>query len=276
MTRVNQPELFDRYLEILGVEPEPPSLPALTRLVQAQLTTVPFENISKLFLRRREGAETIPTFERYLDGIERFHLGGTCYPINGYFNLLLRYLDYDAKLCGADISSPDVHMVSMVKFAHREFMVDVGYAAPFFEPLPRDLPTEHVVSWGDERYVLEPRDGAGRSQLHHEHRGRRIHGYQAKPHPRSLAYFERVMRDSYGDTATFMNAVALVRFWPGRSVRIHNLELVEATPDTAHVSVLADRDELVDAVREHFQIPGAIVRGALEGLGTLRDVHDIH
>lgn len=271
-----QPESFDRYLEILGAAPEPPSLRALTALVCAQLTTVPFENVSKLFLRQREGAETVPTLDRYLDGIERFHLGGTCYAANGYFNLLLRYLDYDARLCGADMNHPDVHLVSMVRLAGREFLVDVGYAAPFFEPLPRDLPTEHVISWGEERYVLEPRDAAGRSQLHHEHRGRRIHGYLAKPHARSLAYFDRVMRDSYADAATFMNAVMLVRFWPGRSVRIHNLELVESTPDSARVTALADREELVEAVRQHFGIPGAIVRGALEGLGDLRDVHDIH
>lgn len=268
------PGWFDRYLEILGVVPEPPSLEALRTLVRAQLTKVPFENVSKLFLRRREGVETIPTMDRHLDGIERFHLGGTCYPNNGYFNLLLRSLDYDARLCGADMSDPDVHLVSLVRLENREFLVDVGYAAPFFEPLPRDLPHEYVVEWGDERYVLEPRDGAGRSQLHHEHRGRRIHGYLAKPHPRSLAFFEPVIRQSYSDAATFMNAVVLVRFWPDRSVRIHNLELVESTPGEATVMALADREELVEAVREHFGIPGAIVRGALEGLGDLRDVHD--
>jgi len=271
---VLQPEWFDRYLEILGATPEPPSLRALTALVEAQLRRIPFENVSKLFLRRREGADTMPTPDRYLDGIERFHLGGTCYPTNGYFNLLLRYLDYDARLCGADMSQPDVHIVNMVRLENREFLVDVGYAAPFLAPLPRDLQTEHVVSWGDERYVLEPRDAAGRSQLHHEHRGRRIHGYLAKPHPRSLAFFDGVIRDSYGDAATFMNAVVLVRFWPGRSVRIHNLELVESTPDEARVTALADREELVEAIREHFGIPGAIVRGALEGLGDLRDVHN--
>jgi arylamine N-acetyltransferase len=272
---VLQPDWFDRYLEILGVNPEPPSLRALAALVEAQLTRVPFENVSKLFLRRREGADTMPTPDRYLDGIERFHLGGTCYPNNGYFNLLLRYLDYDARLCGADMSEPDVHLVSVVRLERREFLVDVGYAAPFFQPLPRDLATEHVVSWGDDRYVLEPRDAAGRSQLRHEHRGRRIHGYLAKPHARSLVHFESVVRDSYGDAATFMNAVVLVRFWPGRSVRIHNLELSESTPDSTRVTALADRDELVEAIRQHFEIPGAIARGALEGLGDLRDVHDV-
>jgi arylamine N-acetyltransferase len=272
---VFQPDSLERYLAILGLRPEPPSLRALKALVQAQLTRVPFENISKLFLSRREGTVTMPSLEGFLDGIERFHLGGTCYPTNGYFNLLLRYLDYDARLCGADMASPDAHMVSIVRVDGREFLVDVGYAAPFFEPLPRDLPDEHVIRWADERYVLEPRDAAGRSRLHQEHRGRRIHGYLANPQPRSLAYFDRVIRASYGDDATFMNAVLLVRFWPGRSVRIYNLEVIESAPDWARVTQLQDREQLVEAIHEHFEIPRSLVRGAVEGLGDLRGVHDL-
>lgn len=270
------PEWFERYLAILGLEAEAPSLRALSALVGSQLTRIPFENLSKMFLRRREGAQTLPSLESHLDWIERFHLGGTCYPTNGYFNLLLRFLDYDVRLCGADMAEPDVHLVNVVRVDGRDYLVDVGYAAPFFEPLPLDLPEEHVIPWGDERYVLEPRDPAGRFRMRHERRGRCIHGYMVKPQPRTLSFFEPVIRSSYRDDSTFMNAVMLVRFWPGRSLRIHNLELVESTPSETRVTQLADREELVETVRTHFSIPGAIVRGALEGLGDLRDVHDIH
>ena len=47
------PTWTDRYLVLLGVEREAPSLDALTRLVRAQVLTVPFENITAL-LRRRD------------------------------------------------------------------------------------------------------------------------------------------------------------------------------------------------------------------------------
>ena len=58
---------FVRYLSILGVEAQPPSRRALGRLVRAHLMRVPFENISKLFLRKRQGATTIPS----LDNLKR-------------------------------------------------------------------------------------------------------------------------------------------------------------------------------------------------------------
>lgn len=44
-----KPALFDRYLEVLGVEPGPPSPGLLAALVSAQLVAAPFENISKLY-----------------------------------------------------------------------------------------------------------------------------------------------------------------------------------------------------------------------------------
>jgi arylamine N-acetyltransferase len=106
--------LFERYLRVLGCRARKPGPEALTELTAAQLTRVYFENISKLYFMKREGLRELPGLERYLDGIERFHFGGTCYANNYYFHLLLGHLGYDVKLCGADMSAPDVHVVSIV------------------------------------------------------------------------------------------------------------------------------------------------------------------
>jgi len=129
--------LLSRYLAVLGVEEAEPTLALLERLVFAQLTRVPFENISKLYLRRERGATTIPSLAEHLDGIESRGFGGTCYANNFHFFTLLEGLGYDVRLCGADMSEPDVHMVSTLRLDRRELLVDVGYAAPFLEPLPR-------------------------------------------------------------------------------------------------------------------------------------------
>ncbi len=67
--------LYDRYLHLLGVERETPSLDALTRLVRAHLYHVPFENVSKLYNRKRLGFIGLPSLEQYLDGIEHHHFG---------------------------------------------------------------------------------------------------------------------------------------------------------------------------------------------------------
>ena len=107
----------------------------------------------------------MPILGLFLDGIERFNFGGTCYPNNYYFYQLLANLGYQTKLCGADMSNPDVHLVSMVTLEKREYLVDVGYAAPFIAPMPRDLATDYVVVLGRDRYVLKPQDARGRSRM---------------------------------------------------------------------------------------------------------------
>ena len=264
---------FERYLSILGVEAAPPALDHLTRLMGAQLMRVPFENISKLYLKKKQGATFVPPLEEHLDGIENHHFGGTCYANNPYFFELLQHLGYEVTMCGADMSNPDVHIVSMVALKGRQFLVDVGYAAPFYQPLPRDLDDPYEVRFGVCRYVLEPQDGEGRSRLRLFRNNEPIHGYLAKPEPREIGRFAEVIRDSYRDTETFMNTVVVERFFPGRSVRIHNFTLTESTPNGATVTQLADRGELIAAVERHFRIPADIVRDAIVGIGLEGDIY---
>jgi arylamine N-acetyltransferase len=264
---------FERYLSILGIEAAPPSLDHLHRLVRAQLTRVPFENISKLFLKKTRGASYIPSLEEHLDGIERFSFGGTCYANNPNFYELLRFLGYEVTLCGADMSRPDVHVVSMVDIEGRQYLVDVGYGAPFYEPMKRDLDRPHEIRFGSNRFVLEPQDSAGRSLMTMFRDGLPTHGYTAKPAPRSIGDFEEVIRDSYRESATFMNVLVVERFFPGRSVRVHNFSLTESTPDRATTTRLTDHDELIDAVEHHIGIPADIVREAIEGIALESDIY---
>ena len=151
------------------------------------------------------------TLEGYLDGIERFNFGGTCYANNYYLHTLLQHLGFDVRLCGADMNNPDVHLVSIVALESREHLVDVGYAAPFFEPLPRDLERDLVIDFGRCRYVLRPTDGLGRSRLDMYRDGELTHGYLAKPEPRSIDEFDGVIRGSYRSSANFMKNSCLFR-----------------------------------------------------------------
>jgi arylamine N-acetyltransferase len=266
-------KIFERYLSILGIEAAPPSLDHLRRLVHAQLTRVPFENISKLFLKKTQGASYIPSLEQHLDGIERFSFGGTCYANNPYFSQLLCHVGYDVDMCGADMSKPDVHVVSIVCLEGREYLVDVGYGAPFYEPMARGLDSEHEIVFGRNRYVLYPQDGRGRSRMDHFHDGRLIHGYVVKPVPRQIQHFSDVIRDSYSDAATFMNVVVIERFFSDRSLRFHNFTLTESMPEGATTTRLADREELAAAVEHHIGIPADIVREAVEGIALEADIY---
>jgi arylamine N-acetyltransferase len=227
--------LYKRYCRLLGVAPARPDAALLRRLVRAQLMRAPFENISKLYGIKRLGLRELPALDRYLDEMERFGFGGTCYPNNIHFWGLLRHLGFDATLCGADMSSgPDVHVV--------------------------------IVCFGHERYVLRPQDGNGRSGVDHYREGELIHGYLAKPTPRAPSYFDEIVGASYADTAMFMNALRLIRFLDGRSVSITNGSFIERTVDEIHIARLPSMNAVVEAVEREFGMPGEIVRQATEGM----------
>lgn len=77
------------------------------------------------------------------------------------------------------MSNPDVHLVSMVNVDEREYLVDVGYAAPFLSPLPRDLATDFIIVLGRDFYVLKPQDAQGSSRMELY----RARNYIKCPHP---------------------------------------------------------------------------------------------
>lgn len=269
LTQPDLPErraLFGRYLRLLGLDRSAPSLEALGQLTRAHLGRVPFENVSKLYYRHDEGRR-LPSLRQFLDGIERHHFGGTCYANNSHLNALLRHLGYQARLCGADMSRPDVHVVSLVDLEEGRYLVDGGYGAPFLDPIPLDLPHDHRIPSGRDLYVLRPRDAAGRSRMEHHRDGRLRHGYLVNPAPRRVEEFAGVVADSYAKDATFMNALMVARFFPDRSLILRNTTLTEAdNGSTTWRSREVAPSDLPIVIEENFGIPRDLVRQALEGV----------
>ncbi len=267
--------IVQRYLRVLGLSQGMPSFETLSELTAAHLTRIPFENISKLWRLRTQGFIGVPDVEVYLEGIERYHFGGTCYANNYNLYRLLLSLGYEVKLCGADMSAPDVHMVIMATVGGREYLVDVGYGAPFFEPMPRDLNSDYEVLLGRERFVLRPQDANGNSRLDMYRDGVVKHGYTAKPATRDIGIFEKAIADSFNGEATFMNAVLAVKQWSDsselRSVVIHNFTVTESRGTDWSRRTLADRDELGREIERQFGIPAEVTRTATEELADLQD-----
>jgi arylamine N-acetyltransferase len=262
----------ERYLELLGVPHTKPSIERLRFLVEAHMLRIPFENISKLYYWKTTGFRGIVDLGQYLDGIERYHFGGTCYANNFHMHQLLKHLGYDVILCGADMSKPDVHLVNIVRVEGREYIVDVGYAAPFLTPLPADLTGEYVVSLGSDRYVLLPRDEHGRSRLTLYRDENPIHGYLVNPMPRDIHEFDDSVAQSFRPTATFMNAILLVRFGLGSSLVVHNMSYIESKGNFSTKKSLETIDRLVSVIETTFDMPSDIVRVALEGVPLQKGV----
>lgn len=263
---VLHPGELRRYLDVLQVGRQEPSLAALEELVAAHLTRVPFENVSKLFRVKRTGMRRIPNLDDFLAGIEQCHFGGTCYSNNYYLYKLLQALNYEVKLCGADMSRPDVHLAIVVQLDGREYLVDVGYGAPFLVPIPRDLAKNFEISLGADRYVFEPQDAEGRTRMEVYHAGAMKHGYVLKPEARPIEDFHQVITDSYKPDAVFMNTVMLVRFWPARSVMIRDSKVSHAQGSTTSEQTLSGRAELIEAIEHYFEMPRALVNQALRDL----------
>lgn len=263
--------LNGKLAELIGIEKTEPSLANLSRVVECFMCRVPFENISKIFYYRRNRKKQIPDFSTYLNGIERYHFGGTCYTNNCYLNGLLRYFGYDADLCGADMENPDVHLVNIVKIEEREFLVDSGYAAPFLKPLPRDLDEKYIVEFGPDRYVLNPQDSQGNSRVDLYRKGELAHGYTAKPIPRKIEYFKPAIEHSYSDEGVFLNSILMVRFYNNRSVAIRNLSVIESNGTDYNITKLKSKDELPETISNYFGIPEHISAEAIDSIDELQE-----
>lgn len=163
----------------------------------------------------------------------------------------------------------NAHMVSMVEIEGREYLMDVGYAAPFLFPLPRDLNTDYTIRLGCDRYVLKPQDTKGCSRLELYRDGILKHGYLAKPEPKKIEDFS--IKDTFREDATFMTTLLLARFYQDRTIVIHNMTVIESQGTKSKKYSLKDRDELEQAVEELFGISQAMTKIAMSGLRNLKD-----
>jgi arylamine N-acetyltransferase len=255
-----------RFVKLLGLNQTKPALENLKKIIQAYMLKVPFENISKLYYLKTTGLNGIPGFEQFLSGIEKFHFGGTCYSNNYYLNLLLKFLGYEVKLCGADMSKPDVHIANIVAIENQEYIVDAGYGAPFLEPLPRNLQVDYIISSGINRYVLRPKDKNGCSRMDLYINNVLQHGYLLKPQSRSIDEFEEIIAGSFSPGATFMNSILLAKFSPGYADIIHNLTYMEIKNDIAAMKTINSKEELVVIINKVFGIPANILKIVLADL----------
>lgn len=268
----NDKNLFKKYLALLKVEEAKPSFELLNQIVKAHLTKIPFENISKLLFKQR-GMNDIPELAEFLEGIEKYNFGGTCYTNNYYLYLLLKHLGFEITLCGADMKNPDVHLISRVRIEGCEYIVDGGYAAPFLNPLPMDLNTDYVISLGNEKYVVKPKSEDGKTRVEQHYNGKLQHWYTANTKPRKIEEFSKVIEDSYADDAVFMNAVRITRFTENGALILKNFIFAETNSNGTITEKLA-RDELPDFIEAKFRMPAKLVQQAVNSIKQMKDIYE--
>ena len=263
--------LFLRYLRLLRIYRQKPSLECLKEIVRAHVLKIPFENISKLFFKKRLNLKYLIDFELYLDSIEKYSFGGTCYTNNFYLNQLLKWLGYDIKLCGADMKKEDVHIVNIVNVDNHEFLVDTGYAAPFLEPLPIDLLDNYSINMGYDHYILKPQNNINGPEIELYRNGKLIHGYRVNTQARNISEFRQVIENSFKESSMFINALLLTRFDSDNFITISNMTIIESHRNISKKNSLDSIDQLASTIDNRFGIPRTVVLESIEGLQMLKD-----
>jgi arylamine N-acetyltransferase len=261
--------VFDTYLKLLDVSRQLPSLEYLTELTTAHITNIPFENISKLYYYHAKGLKYIPDIDLYLSGIKNNNFGGTCYSNNYHFNQLLNHLGFEAWLCGADMSAPDVHLTNIVVINDNKYLVDVGYAAPFYTPVPIDIKKPYSINHGSDFYKFFPLNKNGFIELKQYRDNKLKHGYIVKPIKRLIEDFEGVIKDSFRESATFLNRITIVKFYKGSSISLRNYSLIKITDSKPNKINLIGRQDIVDTIEINFKMPREIIENALSFIRNL-------
>ncbi|MGC3996658.1 MAG: arylamine N-acetyltransferase [Anaeromyxobacter sp.] len=186
----------ERYLALVGLPREAPSVDALARLIRGHLSMVPFENSGSLLRRLAAGEGPVAPLdpEVLLAAWEARSAGGVCFEHTSMFERLLGALGYPYVAIAGEISFPGSHQALLVDAGGARWLVDVGNGAPFFEPIPLDGPfeihraglgyrfraAEDGSGWVQERaleggwkpycrYPFRPQEPGGREQAYQRH-----------------------------------------------------------------------------------------------------------
>jgi len=256
---------YRHYLALLGLDAVRADFDGLAQVVRRHLIAVPFESISKR-LYGYQGATTFPDLDTWLHDIQAYRFGGTCYANNYHLYGLLHHLGFDIRLCGADMAHrQDVHLASIVTCEGREYIIDCGFGAPFFQPQQRDLLHPQVISLGNERFVIRPQDAAGVSLVERHEDGELRYAYALKPQPRELHDFGSIIAGSYAADAVFMTRLHITRFLEHGSVSLRDQSLTHNIDGMSSTVTVGD-DELPGVVQAEFGIPADIFLRVVAGV----------
>jgi arylamine N-acetyltransferase len=170
------------------------------------------------------------------------------------------------------MKNPDVHLISIVKIEDNEYIVDCGYAAPFLNPLPRNLKDDFIITHGNEKYIIKPIDELGRTKVEQYSDGKLQHWYIAKPEERKFLEFRKVIEDSYSDNAVFMNAVRITSYSENGSKVLKNFSFTETEGNEYKTRKINPR-ELASLIQANFGMPLIVVN---EAIGSIKEIKDIY
>jgi N-hydroxyarylamine O-acetyltransferase len=266
-------ELATKYLGYLKLQPEPPSYDFLDKICLAQLTTFPFENISKLIYFRDSKINRFvnPPIEVFVKNYDEYHFGGTCYSLNSNLMWLLKELGFDCY----HIKLGNEHIGIIVRIDNERFYVDCGAAAPFFRPVRFERDFDNLSQFANDKVQLIPVDPDKYEYEYVRHTNGNQNGERWRFNSRQvhdITDFNKVIEESNEPGATFMTILRCQLWQPDkkRSVSLVNNQLgIRFLNGEITKRTLTSVREIEEAIKEEFLLPNMPVAEAIDVLADL-------
>lgn len=199
---------------------------------------VPFQCVS--ILAQTSVEKHVPTLEEVVEAGMSLE-GGVCFTLNTFMCILLQTLHFNAHVVDGSYSAfGDTHnhvvvLLSDLRFAGDDYIIDVGSGFPFQDPLPlSELPctrncagNEYKYEWSDQMIHRLHRAGdeilKGEKPVMH---GEWRQVFHIDLHPVSFDHFRPYMENIYTDSGIcdFHTSLRAVRFPPSRLNTVENDE----------------------------------------------------
>jgi arylamine N-acetyltransferase len=263
MTKAKQKKLYKRYLRLIGIKTIPTGIDGLREIIHKHLYYVPFENVSKLILFGKERSGRPLSLSEFLDGIEFHDLGGTCHSSNPYLQELLNFLGFETMLLGADMSESNVHTCLRTILNSHQYHVDVGYAAPFKEPMRLDN-TPHTIVHGKYTYQFKKSENLNKYKIEVLLDGNRIHGYSINEDVRNFNFFVKTIKESFEPGNTFMSCIRITRVFKDRTIELKDNKLIYYKGAKSYSKMLMNMAEVETTVKNELMMPRCPVKKAIK------------
>ncbi len=244
---------LDAYLHRIRFAGDPrPDRATLAALMQAQLKTVPFENLDQqLGIPVPTGVESA-----FAKVVERCR-GGWCFELNALFGWALTEIGFKVQTLAAHVgdngetrSAPADHMVLRVD-CEQPLLVDVGFGGSMIEPVA--LLQESVEQ---PPYILSvTKEDDGYFRFSEQLAGEEPTSFDYRLTPVGYTYFDAVSETLQTDEdSSFRRMLKAQRRYPGRHVILRGCVRKEIGPGGVSETVLMSSAELVDCLQDDFEL----------------------
>ncbi len=229
-----------------------PDTATLAALMQAQLGSVPFENLDQQL------GNPVPTgVQSAFAKVVQRRRGGWCFELNALFGWALTEIGFKVQTLAAHVgnygearSVPADHMVLRVD-CEQPLLVDVGFGGSMIEPVP--LLQASVTQPPYILSVAEEDDGYFR--FSEQLAGEEATSFDYRLTPVGDTYFDAVSETLQTDEdSSFRRMLKAQCRYPGRHVILRGCVRKEIGPGGVSETVLMSSAELVDCLRDDFDL----------------------